>query len=185
MEYNNDYTYSFMATHDNEPSVQLLNQDWIYNNDGWNPMYLAGYLVPPYNREQSKKSEEFCRQISIDKNSRLDAKYAELFRGTPNIQVSFTDFLGINKTYNVAGQENDENWKLRIPANYQDNYYKSIEKNEGHAMNMPKLLSLAVNSKAGMSIMRNEKSEEEAISEIDILQKRLNHWSNVLTEPEY
>ena len=96
MENNDWYTYSFMATHDNEPSVQMLEQDWIYNNEGWNPMYLAGYLVPPYNKDQTIKSEEFCRQISMDKDTRLDAKYAELFRGTPNIQVSFADFFGIN-----------------------------------------------------------------------------------------
>ena len=184
MEYNNDYTYSFMATHDNEPSVQLLDQNWIYSNEGWNPLYLAGYLVPPYNNEQTEKSAEFCRKIEKDKNARLDAKYAELFRGTPNVQVSFSDFFGINKTYNVAGQENKENWKLRLPNNYEDNYHKSIETGEGHAMNMPELLSLAVNSKAGLAIMRKEKTEDEAKSEILDLQKRLNHWNNVLKEPE-
>ena len=184
MEDNGWYTYSFMSTHDNEPSVQLLDQDWIYNNEGWNPMYLAGYLVPPYNREQTKKSEEFCRQISMNKFDRLDAKYAELFRGTPNIQVSFADFFGINKTYNVGGQDNSENWKLRINPDYENIYHKSLETDDFHVMNMPKLLALAVNSKTGMKIMKKELSPHEAKAETADLQARLNHWEKVLKEPE-
>ncbi len=184
MENNGWYTYSFMSTHDNEPSAQMLNQDWIYNNEGWNPMYLAGYLVPPYNSEESKKSAKFCNKISKDKDERLDAKYAELMRGTPNIQVSFADFFGIDKTYNVAGQENKDNWKLRVNSNYEDTYHKSLETGDHHAMNMPKILSLAVNSKTGMKIIKKEMPENTAKAETEDLQARLKHWEEVLEEPE-
>ena len=49
-------------------------------------------------------------------------------------------------------------------------------------MNMPELLSIAVNSKAGLSIAKGEKSEYEATSEIADLNARLNHWQEVLKE---
>ena len=176
--------YSFMATHDNEPSAQLLQQSWIYSNEGWNPLYLAGYLVPPYNEEQARKSEQFCRDIEQNQETRLKAKYAELFRGTPNIQISFADFFGIDKTYNQGGQENNENWKLRINPDYEQTYHKSIITGEEPVMNMPELLSIAVNSKAGMAIAKGEKSEYEATGEIADLNARLEHWKNVLNEPE-
>ena len=184
MESNGGYTYSFMSTHDNEPSADLLNQDWIYSNEGWNPLYLAGYLIPPYNKEQTEKSAQFCRHIEQDKNARLNAKYAELFRGTPNVQISFADFFGIDKTYNVGGQDKPDNWKLRLNPNYEETYHKSLETGKEPAMNMPELLSLAVNSKAGLAILRGEKQEYEATSEIADLQARLKHWSTVLKEPE-
>ena len=184
MEGINGPRYSFMATHDNEPSAQLLNQNWIYSNEGWNPLYLAGYLVPPYNEEQAEKSARFCQEIEQNQSKRLKAKYAELFRGTPNIQISFADFFGIDKTYNQGGQENKENWKLRINPDYETTYHRSIETGEEPAMNMPELLSIAVNSKAGLAIVKREKSEYEATREIADLNARLEHWKNVLNEPE-
>lgn len=184
MEHAKGPTYSFMATHDNEPSAQMLNQSWIYENEGWNSMYLAGYLIPQYNDEQKMKSKEFCQEIEHNQQLRLKAKYAELFRGTPNVQVSFADLFGIDKTYNVAGQEVDDNWKLRLNSNYEDTYYKSAETGEKPVMNMPEILGLAVNSKAGMKIAKNEKTEEEAKAEVSDLQSRLSHWEEVLKEPE-
>ena len=176
--------YSFLSTHDNEPSARLLKQDWIYNNEGWNPMYLAGYLIPPINDEQAKISSEFCKKIDDDPKALLKAKYAELFRGTENIQVSFADFFGIDKVYNQAGRDDiKDNWKLRLNSDYQDTYYKSVETEKEPAMNMPELLGLAVNSKAGISIAKKEMNDD-TMSKVQDLQSRLAHWNSVLKEPE-
>ena len=51
-------------------------------------------------------------------------------------------------------------------------------------MNMPELLSLAVNSKKGMAIAKGEKSEYEASREVADLNARLEHWKAVLKENE-
>ena len=177
--------YSFLSTHDNEPTAQLLNQSWIYGNEGWNPMYLAGYLMPPYNEEQAQKSAQFCRDIEQNQQTRLKAKYAELFRGTPNIQVSFADFFAIDKTYNEGGKENKDNWKLKLNADYEDTYHKSIETNEEPVMNMPELLGIAVSGKAGMAIARHEKTEAQTEKEVGNLLQRLSHWETVLKEHEH
>lgn len=184
MEVNKDnYSYSFMATHDNEPSARLLNEDWIYSNEGWNPMYLAGYLIPPVDEKQAKISSDFCQKIEQDQSTRLKAKYAELFRGTPNIQVSFVDFFGMDKVYNQSGRNDvKDNWKLRLNADYQDTYHKSIETEQEPVMNMPELLGLAVNSKSSISKIKKELSKTEE-AKINDLQARLAHWNNVLKEP--
>ena len=50
-------------------------------------------------------------------------------------------------------------------------------------MNMPELLGLAVNSKAGISIAKKEMSEEQQ-AKVDDLQSRLAHWNSVLKEEE-
>ena len=177
-------TYSFMSTHDNEPSARLLKQDWIYSNEGWNPMYLAGFLVPPINDEKAKVSSEFCKKIETEPQTMLKAKYAELFRGTPNIQISFADFFGIDKVYNHAGRDDiKDNWKLRLNSDYQDTYYKSVETEKEPAMNMPELLGLAVNSKAGISIAKKEMNEMQ-LEKVTDLQSRLAHWNSVLKEAE-
>ena len=177
--------YSFLSTHDNEPTATLLEEgSWIYNNEGWNPMYLAGYLMPPYNKENAKKSAEFCKDIEDNPRTRLKAKYAELFRGTPNIQVSFADLFGIDKTYNIGGKSNKDNWKLKLNSNYEDTYHKSLETEDKPAMNMPELLEIAVNSKVGMSIAKHEKTESEAKAETADLTEQLEHWKDVLKEPE-
>lgn len=177
-------TYSFMSTHDNEPSARLLKQEWIKSNEGWNPMYLAGFLVPPINDKMAKVSSEFCKKIETDPNTKLKAKYAELFRGTKNVQVSFADFFGIDKVYNHAGRDDmKDNWKLRLNADYQDTYYKSVETESEPVMNMPELLGLAVNSKAGIAIAKKEINDEELNKVVD-LQSRLAHWNEVLKESE-
>lgn len=177
-------TYSFLSTHDNEPTARFLNQEWIYENEGWNPMYLAGFLVPPTNNEQSKISSEFCKKIDNEPRTRLKAKYAELFRGTQNVQIFFPDLFGIDKVYNQAGNNAvKDNWKLRLNSDYQDTYYKSLITEKEPVMNMPELLGLAVNSKVGIAISQNVATEEEKIKANDLL-SRLAHWKNVLKEPE-
>ncbi|MCM1265566.1 MAG: 4-alpha-glucanotransferase [Candidatus Gastranaerophilales bacterium] len=184
MENERGSRYSFLSTHDNEPTAHLLEQSWIYGNEGWNPMYLAGYLKPPYNEENAKKSSEFCKEIEQNPQTRLKAKYAELFRGTSNIQLTFADLFGIDKTYNVAGQEVKDNWKLKLNSNYEDTYYASCISEDKPVMNMPELLGIAVGSKAGMAIAKKEQTEEEVNREVSDLQARLSHWEKVLREPE-
>lgn len=176
--------YSFLSTHDNEPSARLLKQNWIYHNEGWNPMYLAGFLIPPIDNKQAKISSEFCKKIDNDPKALLKAKYAELFRGTENVQVSFADFFGIDKVYNHAGRDDvKDNWKLRLNPDYQDTYYKSVETEKEPAMNMPEILGLAVNSKVGISIAKKE-IDDDKMAKVQDLQSRLAHWNNVLKEPE-
>ncbi|MCD8377254.1 MAG: 4-alpha-glucanotransferase [Candidatus Gastranaerophilales bacterium] len=177
--------YSFLSTHDNEPAASLLEEgSWIYDNNGWNTLYLAGYMMPIYDESSRQKSEDFCKEIEANPRTRLKAKYAELFRGTPNIQVSFADLFGIDKTYNLGGHENNDNWKLRLNADYENTYYKSLETEKEPAMNMPELLGIAVNSRAGMEIIEAKREKSEVLNDVSDLQGRLEYWKNVLKESD-
>ena len=47
--------------------------------------------------------------------------FAELFTSpAKRIQVFFTDFFGIGKTYNTPGTSGDQNWSLRLPNNFEE-----------------------------------------------------------------
>jgi hypothetical protein len=67
------------------------------------------------------------------------------------VQISFSDFFGIDKRYNVAGEENNENWKLRLNSDYEDTYYKNLASKNPTAVNMPEVLKIAVQAKADIN----------------------------------
>ena len=70
-------------------------------------------------------------------------KLVEIFAcKAENVQVFFTDFLGLQETYNIPGTSGDKNWSLRIPTNYQAIYEENLK--NGLAMNLPKLLRQAI-----------------------------------------
>lgn len=87
--------------------------------------YLSGYLNP--DPATSNERQKYKEEISNSKQSRVASKFTELFRGTNNLQIMFSDFLGINKTYNVGGQDSKDNWKLRVDNDFEDDYYRALQ----------------------------------------------------------
>lgn len=177
--------WSLIGSHDNNPTASYLNQGWIYNNAGggygWMASYLGGYLNP-----DSHKTHEKDRMVSDIQNNprtRLKAKYAELMRGTQNIQVSFSDWLAIDKVYNPRDNSSDT-WKARLTEDFNDRYHANLISEEKPVMNMPELARIAVNAKAGMLIAMDEKSRDEAYKEVNPIINNLEHWENVLKSPE-
>jgi hypothetical protein len=51
-------------------------------------------------------------------------------------------------------------------------------------MNMPELLSWAVNSKSGIAISKHQETQTQAEDEVGNLKARLSYWTNVLKAPE-
>ena len=73
-------------------------------------------------------------------------KLIELFAcKSANIQVFFTDFLGLYDVYNRPGTSGDANWSLRIPDNYEEVYCNNLK--EGKALNLPLILKLAIEAR--------------------------------------
>lgn len=173
--------WSLIGSHDNIPTFKYLNQDWIYQNVGWDASYLGGFLNP-----DPKKANERIKMVAdIEKNprDRLKAKYAELMRGTQNIQVTFSDVFGIDKVYNPRDNSADT-WKLRLSEDYNDQYHQNLVTEDKPVMNMPELVGIAVNAKAGMDIAMGIKSRNEATEEATPILEKMKHWGNILKEPE-
>lgn len=178
--------WSLIGSHDNMPTANYLTQSWIYdqNNNGskgWTPEYLGGYLCS--DPEKSNKREKLMDDIRKNPRLRLKAKYAELMRGTQNIQVTFSDMFAIDKTYNPRDNSSDT-WKPRLTEDYNDRYHKNLITEEKPVMNMPELVGMAVNAKAGMMVAKNIKSRDKAYAEIEPIRQSMEHWEAVLKEPE-
>ena len=182
--------WGLIGSHDSSPVNQMIKKDWVRKHDAWNIFYLAGFLNQNPKRAQYRDS--FCREIDMNDSSRVKAKFAELFLTCKKIQISFADFFGINKTYNIAGEENDINWKLRLNKDYEDSYYKNLSSENPTALNMPEILKIAVQAKADMNVVKAAHERgipDECISEandehVQNILDKLDKYEKILKEPE-
>ena len=181
--------WSLVVSHDFEPASEMVQKDWVRNSDAWNVDYLSGYLNP--DPATSQRRNDYKNEIINSKQSRVDSKFTELFRGTKNLQIMFSDFLGINKTYNVGGQDNKDNWKLRVDNYFEDDYYRSLQDENSYALNMPEILAQAVRAKSGMEVAKisgdtykaNAK-RTELDNKLKPLLEKLDSFKDILKEKE-
>ena len=113
-----------------------------------------------------KRLEQYAREIRSDKKKFLEAGFTELFTSPARrIQIFFTDFWGMGKTYNRPGTS-DGNWILRINNNFENDYYKAVA--EGKAPNLAQIVANALRHR-GL-----EKDNEELLEDLDSSAKILN-----------
>lgn len=182
--------WSLVVSHDFEPASEMVQKDWVRNSDAWNVDYLSGYLNP--DPVSGKERQEYKENIINSKQSRVTSKFTELFRGTKNLQIMFSDFLGINKTYNVGGQDSKDNWKLRVDNDFEDDYYRALQDKNSYALNMPEILAQAVRAKAGMDVAKTNNYDGNKANQLrDDLNKKLSplistldKYTEVLKEKE-
>ena len=187
---NTPNNWGLIGSHDSEPATQMIKKSWVKNHDAWNIFYLAGFLNS--NPKRAQYRDAFCKKIDNDDNARVKAKFAELFLTCKKIQISFADFFGIDKTYNLGGIENDTNWKLRLNRNYEDTYYKNLSSEKPTALNMPEVLKMAVQAKSDIDSVNqahnsgipsehiSDKNDEHVQNIID----KLDKYEKILKEPE-
>ena len=181
--------WSLVVSHDFEPASEMVQKDWVRKSDAWNVDYLSGYLNP--DPATSQRRNDYKNEIINSKQSRVDSKFTELFRGTKNLQIMFSDFLGINKTYNVGGQDNKDNWKLRVDNDFEDDNYRSLQDENSYALNMPEILAQAVRAKSGMEVAKisgdtykaNAK-RTELDNKLKPLLEKLDSFKDILKEKE-
>ena len=82
------------------------------------------------------------------------------------IQLFFTTFFGIGKTYNKPGTT-EGCWTLRVPENFDEMYWENVK--QGTAPNIPELIARAIRHK-GNDFANNHK---------DLL-KNLDEFSSIL-----
>lgn len=182
--------WGLIGSHDSSPVNQMIKKDWVKNHHAWNIFYLAGFLNQ--NPKRAEYRDNFCREIDKNDSLRVKAKFAELFLTCKKIQISFADFFGIDKTYNVMGEENDINWKLRLNKDYEDSYYKNLSSENPTALNMPEILKIAVQAKADMNAVKAVQEKgipDNSISEtndehVQNILNKLDKYEKILKEPE-
>ncbi|MCI1273163.1 MAG: 4-alpha-glucanotransferase [Clostridiaceae bacterium] len=181
----NRSNWALVGSHDNEPAIRMA----YWGNEAWNRKYLAGYL----HADPMHDAQRYAFENSLeDKGNLLKAKFTELFRSTKNLQISFADFFGINKTYNKGGTESADNWKLRLNNDFEDTYYKALEDPTSNALNMPEILKKAIIAKNDyMAAKANDKSSQEAIvvrrenaDRTSSLVDKLNTYAEILKEKD-
>lgn len=105
--------------------------------------------------------ETYRRKIASDKKDFMSASFTELFTSpAKRVQVFFTDFFGIGKTYNRPGTT-EGCWSLRVPNDFEDLYYDNLKK--GTAMNLPDAIARAIRQKGEFF----ERRYSELLSRLD------------------
>lgn len=139
----NERSWAMVGTHDNEPIAMWANAT-VYTEAGYlNGKNLAEDLMPDATEEER---EAAAVRMSVDAQFLTQTKLVELFAcKAENIQIFFTDFLGLYDVYNRPGTSGDGNWSLRIPDNYEEVYCNNLK--EGKALNLPLILKLAIEAR--------------------------------------
>ena len=87
----------------------------------------------------------YREEIRNDKKKFMTASFAELFTSpAKKVQIFFTDFFGIGKTYNVPGAKKDC-WTLRLNSDYEELYYENLK--NGIGVNLPEAIAIAIRQK--------------------------------------
>ena len=139
----NARSWAMVGTHDNEPIAMWANATVNTEAGYLNGKNLAEDLYPDATDEEK---EQIAVRISKDAPFLTQTKFVELFAcKAENIQIFFTDLLGLYDVYNRPGTSGDQNWSLRIPDNYDEVYANNLK--EGKALNLPLILKLAIEAR--------------------------------------
>jgi 4-alpha-glucanotransferase len=138
-----------VGTHDTPPLWRVARQWQETGADRAQAEYLAGRLHP-----EPEGREEFARQLLEEPGLLVQAKFADLFAcPARNVMIFFADLLGLVDIYNAPGTVNEENWTLRVPAQYPLDYREKLARNA--ALNLPLALALALRARGEPSRTRH------------------------------
>lgn len=143
--------WAMIGTHDNQP-VSLWAKSLVHTHEGY--LHVKN-LVEDLFKEAPNK-DEIIVKMTNDENFLKETKLVELFAcQAENIQIFFTDFFGMNQTYNTPGTSSDKNWSLRLPNNFA----------QMETINLPLLLKKAIIAR-GSEFAKANKNIIEELDEI-------------------
>ena len=110
-----------LGCHDHGPFAQVCDDNFYAQKNCPNGIYEEAYIVGSlYPEKTNDERSKIMEQLKWDRRLRVKLKFEEMFRFAQKIQLTFMDFFGLDKTYNNAGTQNPNNWKLRMKKNYQE-----------------------------------------------------------------
>lgn len=143
--------WAMIGTHDNQP-VSLWAKSLVHTHEGY--LHVKN-LVEDLFKEAPNK-DEIIVKMTNDENFLKETKLVEMFAcQAENIQIFFTDFFGMNQTYNTPGTSGDKNWSLRLPNNFA----------QMETINLPLLLKKAIIAR-GSEFAKTNKNIIEELDEI-------------------
>ena len=150
-----------IGSHDNESVIEYT--DKLFGNPDRQKELIrkANYLAHDTAPMDATKEDmkKYRRELKTDKSKFIAANFAELFTSpAKRIQIFFSDFWGIGKTYNRPGTI-DGNWSLRVGNNFENDYYRAVA--EGKAPNLAKAVATALRQR-GL-----DKANPELIKDLD------------------
>ena len=161
-----------IGSHDNNSFIEFINDLFNFKNDAAKEVrfmkktkFLAEDTAPKGVTEEEKK--QYIKELRTDKKKFLAAGFAELFASpAKRIQIFFSDFWGLGKTYNRPGTTQG-NWALRLGENFEEDYYKAAA--EGKAPNLADAIARALRhrglDKGNEELMKNLDNSAKIISE--------------------
>ncbi len=139
--------WAMIGTHDNQP-VTKWAKSLINTHEGY--LHVKNLVDDLFAEEQDKDS--IIVKMTNDAEFLRETKLVELFAcQAENIQIFFTDFFGMNDTYNTPGTSGDKNWSLRLPDNFENMT----------PINLPLLLKKAIIARGNKFASANKKIIEE------------------------
>ena len=127
-------SWIMLGTHDNQP-IRL----WAKSIIGTPEAKLHAHNLAEDLATNKDEIESYAKVLETNADELTKAKYVEMFAANAeNIQIFFTDFFGIDDTYNKPGTSGDKNWSLRLPNNFEWFYFKQLV--AGKAPNLAQIL---------------------------------------------
>jgi 4-alpha-glucanotransferase len=127
-----------VGNHDTPP-IWLLTQFWHGTAAGTERALALAYRLCPH----SELRPSLTRWIAQDAYHLAHAMFAELFVGhARRVSMFFPDWLGMKDVYNRPGEMHPDNWMLRIPTTFAEDYHRRVAL--GAAFNPPLALALAL-----------------------------------------
>ena len=133
-----------IGSHDNASVIEFTDELFDNPEKKKDLMKKTGYLAEDTAPVNATKQEikEYKQKLRTNRNSFIEANFAELFTSpAKRIQIFFSDFWGMGKTYNRPGTT-EGNWILRIENDFENNYYDAVA--DGKAPNLAKAIATAL-----------------------------------------
>ena len=163
-----------IGSHDNNSFLEFIEDLFNYKNK--NDSRETGRFMKKTNHlaedtaplgATKEEIKQYSKELLRDKKKFLAASFAELFASpAKRIQIFFSDFWGLGKTYNRPGTTRG-NWALRLGEDFEADYYKAAA--EGKAPNLAGAIAAALRhrglDKGNEELMKNLDNSAKIISE--------------------
>ena len=137
-----------LGAHDNQSYIEYTDELFARASglgDGRDRFIYKTHILGSDTVTPGKDVNQYREDLRNDKKKFMAASFAELFTSpAKKVQIFFTDFFGIGKTYNVPGSKKDC-WTLRLQSDYENLYYNNLKK--GIGINLPEAIATAIRQK--------------------------------------